>query len=90
MVVDIFSEPPPPIRATQNPSLPPPPYTHAARSDPAGLELEKLALKRRGTFPSLEDAITSLGAKPPFSTFDREVLQLYLLHGTRPSPGARL
>lgn len=40
-----------------------------------------LALRRRESFPSREDAYQNFAAKPPFNTFTPEALQLYVEHG---------
>eukprot|EP00955_Chlamydomonas_euryale_P098097 365123-Chlamydomonas_euryale.AAC.37 len=44
-----------------------------------------MARKRRREFASQEIMIESLSGKRPFRTFEREVLELYVRYGTRPS-----
>jgi pimeloyl-ACP methyl ester carboxylesterase len=57
------------------PVIPPPPYR--ARQHP----LADLALKRRRSFPSREEAAENFSRKPPFAAWHREALAGYLEEG---------
>jgi pimeloyl-ACP methyl ester carboxylesterase len=46
--------------------------------------LATLALKRRSTFSSPQEAAASLGRKPPFQGMQRRVVELYVQHGLVP------
>ncbi|EFJ49083.1 hypothetical protein VOLCADRAFT_117411 [Volvox carteri f. nagariensis] len=57
----------------------------------SGSLLARLARKRQAVYPTLGAAMTSLGAKPPFNTWDPQALHAYLAcGGLRPleQPGA--
>jgi len=45
--------------------------------------LVETTLKRRRIFDSIDHAMEHLGSKPPFDTWDRNVLRLYCLYGMR-------
>lgn len=49
------------------------------------------ARRRRPSFDSFEHAIDNYSSKPPMSSFDPDVVRLYVGHGMRPAPeGVRL
>jgi len=52
-----------------------------------GVQLEAMALKRRGRFESREAAAASLASKLPFSAWAPAVFGQYIAHGTRAAPG---
>lgn len=57
----------------------------------SGSPLVDIARRRRASFPSFEEAIENFGTKPPMSSFDPDVVRLYVAHGFRAAPeGVRL
>jgi pimeloyl-ACP methyl ester carboxylesterase len=63
------------------PIVPPP---RAARSDPETFPMVIGARRRRRWFESFDTAYENYASKLPMSTFDPEVLRLYVDHGLRP------
>lgn len=49
--------------------------------------MQQLALRRRRRFASREAALASFAGKPPFSSFQPDVLRAYVFHGLRDAPG---
>ena len=70
------------------PCLPPliKPYVPPCSALPSP-PLASVALRRRDRFDSAEAARKLLQSKPPFSTFDEEVVRLYVQHGLSPTQG---
>jgi pimeloyl-ACP methyl ester carboxylesterase len=57
--------------------------TDRSASQSRGQALVAGTLKRRRVFDSVEHAMSHLGAKPPFDTWDKSILRAYCDHGTR-------
>jgi pimeloyl-ACP methyl ester carboxylesterase len=60
--------------------------------DPADNPLAVKTARRRSRWPSVEEAVALLSAKPPFDAWSERALELYVRHGTEGAPegGVRL
>lgn len=57
------------------------------RAPAGGVDLSRVARKRRARFPSLEAAAANYRAKPPFAAFCADALDAYVAHAFVPAPG---